>query len=88
MLIKIIDAKYISDYKILVTFNNGEQKVIDLRDHLWGEVFEPLKNLDLFKNFSLNPFTIEWPNGADFAPEFLYQLGQSQTTDQVKMEII
>jgi Protein of unknown function (DUF2442) len=88
MLIKLVDAKYIADYKIHVTFNNGEQKNIDLKDHIWGEIFEPLKNKDFFKDFSLNPFTIEWPNGADFAPEFLYQIGQSKTTDQVKMEII
>jgi hypothetical protein len=88
MLIKLVDAKYIADYKIQVRFNNGEQKIIDLKDQLWGEVFEPLKNKDFFKKFSLNPFTIEWPNGADFAPEFLYQIGQSHAADQVKIEII
>ena len=84
MLIKIVDAKYIADYNIQVTFNNGERKIIDLKDHLWGEVFEPLKNKDYFKNFSLNHFTIEWPNGADFAPEFLYQSDKEKTTDPVK----
>jgi len=51
MLIKLVDAKYIADYKIEVTFNNGEQKIIDLKDQLWEEVFEPLKNKDFFKNF-------------------------------------
>jgi hypothetical protein len=42
---------------------------------LWGEVFEPLKDKDQFAKFMLHDelATIVWPNGADFAPEFLYQ---------------
>ena len=73
-LIKVTNAVYVVDYKIEITFNDGLKKIIDLENQLWGEVFEPLKNLTIFKNFSLNPFTIEWENGADFAPEFLYDI--------------
>ena len=78
MLIKVIDASYVKDYTIQVTFNTLEKKLVDLKDQLWGEVFEPLKDKDFFRNFSLNPFTIEWPNGADFSPEYLYEIGQLQ----------
>jgi hypothetical protein len=70
--IKIEEAKYIDGYKIALTFNDGKKKVVDLKNELWGEVFEPLNDISFFKNFTLNPFTIEWENGADFAPEFLY----------------
>ncbi|WP_037316498.1 DUF2442 domain-containing protein [Salegentibacter sp. Hel_I_6] len=70
--IRIISADYLEDYKIKLKFNDGLEKRIDLEKELYGEIFEPLKNMDYFKNFSLNHFTIEWPNGADFAPEFLY----------------
>lgn len=44
---------------------------------LYGEVFEPLKELAFFKQVKVNPETntVEWPNGADFAPEFLYEIG-------------
>ena len=75
-LLKVTDAKYMEDYKIELTFNDGVRKIVDLKDELWGEVFEPINDLHKFKNFKLNPFTIEWENGADFAPEFLYEIGE------------
>jgi hypothetical protein len=75
-LIKVIGAKYLEGYKIEFRFNNGITKVVDLTNEIYGEVFEPLKDIDYFKNFTLNPFTIEWENGADFSPEFLFRIGQ------------
>ena len=76
ILIKVIDAKYIEGYKIKFKFNDGKTKSIDFKNLLWGEIFEPLQNIDYFKKFKLNPFTIEWENGADFAPEYLYDFGE------------
>ena len=74
--IKVTEAKYIEGYKIKFVFNDGKSKIIDFTDNLWGDVFEPLRDISLFKRFKLNPFTIEWENGADFAPEFLYDFGE------------
>lgn len=74
-LIKVVKARYIEGYKIEFQFNDGKIKTIDLSKEIYGEVFEPLKDIEIFKKFSLNPFTIEWENGADFAPEYLYQIG-------------
>jgi len=76
--IKVTKAKYIEGYKIEIKFNDGKTKIIDFKDQLWGEMFEPLKNIEYFKKFKLNPFTIEWENGADFAPEYLYDFGESK----------
>jgi hypothetical protein len=74
-LIKVVHARYLEGYKIEFRFNNGITKVVDLTNEIYGEVFEPLKDIDYFKNFTLNPFTIEWKNGADFSPEFLFRIG-------------
>lgn len=74
MFLKIIKAEYINDYCIKVLFNDGLEKIIDLKNELYGTVFEPLKELNIFKNFLINCNTISWQNGADFAPEYLYEL--------------
>ena len=72
---KIEAAQYVRDYQIELRFEDGKVGMIDLEDQLWGEVFEPLKDLKLFKAFKIDAelSTIVWPTGADLAPEFLYQ---------------
>ncbi len=80
------DAKYISEYKLLLTFDDGIVKLVDLESHLDGEIFEPLKDINFFEKGSVNPDidTIVWKNGADFSPDFLYEVGteikKTQTT--------
>ena len=71
----ITHAEYIEGYSITLTFSDGSQRVVDLANELFGEVFEPLKDVALFKDFCVNhdTGTIEWSNGADFAPEFLFE---------------
>jgi hypothetical protein len=71
---KLENADYVRDYQIRLKFADGWEGIIDLRDELLGEVFEPLKKIELFRSFCLNEElnTIVWPTGADLAPEFLY----------------
>ncbi len=71
MFIHVTNAKYIDDYKVWLSFNDGAQGEVDLSTELYGEVFEPLKDIDFFKSFKLEGHTLSWKNGADFAPEFL-----------------
>jgi hypothetical protein len=68
------------DYRIYAEFNNGVTGEIDLCNELWGEVFEPLKDKKLFSTARRDPVmgTVVWANGADFAPEFLFDLLISQ----------
>ena len=65
-------------YELRIQFSDGVVKDVDLRGELYGEVFEPLRDPGFFSQVKVNPETrtIEWPNGADFAPEFLYDIGR------------
>ena len=76
MFLEVSKASYLGDYRILLTFNNDETKVVDLQNELNGIVYEPLRQLDYFKNFQIKYNTIEWENGADYAPEYLYEIGE------------
>lgn len=67
-------AYYIADYIIAVEFNDGKKGKVNLEDQLQEPIFQPLKEKAYFKRFKLNSWTITWENGADFAPEFLYEL--------------
>lgn len=71
------DMKYLSGYKLLLTFEDGSLRQVDLAPHLDGEVFEPLKDMSNFKSVHLNSDldTIVWQNGADMSPDFLYEIG-------------
>ena len=76
-------VRHVRDYVLRLEFDNGVTRDVDLRNELHGEIFEPLRNLELFMTVAVNPETrtIEWPNGADFAPEFLFESGTA--VDQV-----
>ncbi len=79
MFLRVEKLEYLEAYKLRLTFSDRVTQEIDLAEELYGEIFEPLKDIELFKQVFLNPETntIEWSNGADFAPEFLYNLRQS-----------
>lgn len=53
-------------------FDDGVEGTVDLADELWGEIFEPLRDPVYFGRFTVED-TLVWPNGADFAPEFLHE---------------
>ena len=74
MFLEVVKAEYMGGYRIKLWFNNHVSMTVDLLSSLRGRVFEPLKDLDQFKRFSVKYNTIEWENGADFAPEYLYSL--------------
>jgi hypothetical protein len=74
----VTSVNYINGYRLRLEFSDGCVKEVDLCGELHGEVFEPLKDLAFFNQVKVNceTNTIEWPNGADFAPEFLYEIGK------------
>ena len=70
-MLEVTSAKYLDKYKLELSINDGVKKIVDLQNSLKGEVFEPLMDINYFKSFKINFNTIEWENGADFAPEYL-----------------
>ncbi|MDR2472906.1 MAG: DUF2442 domain-containing protein [Tannerella sp.] len=75
MFLEVTKAKYLDDYRLFLTFNNGVSKTVDLQNELNGSAFESLRQPDNFRNFRIKYNTIEWENGADLAPEYLYEIG-------------
>jgi len=75
MIPKVIEARYEHDFVVHLRFADGTEGDVDLGDELYGEVFKPLKDPTSFRTLSVHPVfhTLCWPNGADFAPEFLYE---------------
>lgn len=73
-MLHVVRAEYRQDYKIWVEFDEGSSGIADLTDVLWGKMFEPLKDVEKFRLFEVSPVfkTIVWQNGADLAPEALY----------------
>ena len=75
MIRTITDVEYLGEYTLLCTFSNGERRRVDLTPLLSYPAFEELRNLDKFVQFGLDQ-TIFWSNGADIAPEYLYENGK------------
>lgn len=71
-------VRFIKGYELLLTFEDGSTRHVDLAPYLEGDSFEPLKNVNYFKTVQVNADldTIVWDNGADYAPEFLYEISK------------
>jgi len=71
----LLEARHATQYTVWLRFSDGVEGEIDLRGELHGPVFEPLRDPRFFRQFRLDPEfdTLVWPNGADFAPEFLHR---------------
>ena len=68
----IISVEPMSDYKVLVSFNNGERGVLDMKPYLEFGVFRRLKDVEVFQRVRVAFDTIEWEVGVDLDPEFVY----------------
>ena len=71
MLVHVTEAKHRGGHRVWLRFNDGLEGEIDLSGSLRGPVFQPLADVEYFAHFQVDD-TLTWPNGADYAPEFLY----------------
>ena len=69
----VVRAEYRGEFRIHLTFNDLCERTVDFRRWLQGPVFEALKDPAYFREFFVDGGTVAWPNGADIAPETLYQ---------------
>jgi hypothetical protein len=68
------------EYTLLLTFQNNEKKVFDVKPYLNTGQFKQLTDLSSFN--SVHPFlgSIQWQNGLDLCPDLLYE--ESKTLKQ------
>ena len=84
MIIHVTAVKVVGPHSLELAFDNGLRKRVNVRRELYGPVFEPLKDPAFFAKAYLDPDsrTVTWPNGADFAPDFLSEL---ETAEEISM---
>lgn len=73
MYLAVISVKPIEEYKLLLKFENGEEKIFDCSKYLEIGKFKELKNKKEFENIRVSFDSIEWGNGLDLDPEILYR---------------
>ncbi len=90
MIRRIIKASVSGAFRLQLTFNDGVEKVVDLKNELTGPIFQPLRARDFFEQVVLDRVcgTITWPNGADFAPEALHELPDCSEVDSSNLAAV
>lgn len=69
----IVDVQATDDYMLILTFENNERRRFDMAPYLHVGRFSELRNVAVFKKVSVSFDTVEWENGLDIDPEFLYE---------------
>ncbi len=76
MILRVIEARVCDDHSLELRFNNGAHKCVNVLPLLEGPIFAPLLDPAYFAQAEFDAVigTVTWPNGADFAPEALFEL--------------
>ncbi len=73
MYLSVVDVKPLENYNLLLKFENGEERIFDVKPYLEIGKFQELKNTKLFQTVKISFDTIAWENGLDLDPELLYE---------------
>ena len=81
MILRIVEAIVCGEHSLELRFNNGAHKRVNVLPLLEGPIFKPLYDPAYFAQAKLDAVvgTVTWPNGADFAPEALFELPAETT---------
>jgi hypothetical protein len=76
----------LDDYRLLLTFENGERRQFDAKPYLGKGAFAALRDPTVFNSVRVSFDTIQWSNGADLCPEVLFAESQPLATVQAPAE--
>jgi len=74
---RILNVHILDNYRLVLTFNNQERKVFDVKPYLSTGIFKELLKTEIFNSVKVVDGTIQWSNEADFCPDTLYLEGQN-----------
>ena len=77
------DVKPMENFRLLVTFDNKEVRIFDVKPYITGKWYGELGNQAYFKSVMVDGFTVVWPNGQDICPDDLYYMGENVNNDTV-----
>ena len=85
MIIHVTEVRVVGPHSLDLTFDNGIRRRVNLRRELYSVIFEPLRDPSYFAQAYLDPDsrTVAWPNGADFAPDYLFQLESEDVPEEL-----
>lgn len=77
---RVVAFEIVADYTLRVRFDDQSEQTINFRPILAGELFGPLRDLELFRQVEIDAdaHTLVWPNGADFDPATLHDWPQHE----------
>lgn len=78
-MIWVTHAIHTSDYCLHVTFSDGTEGDVDLKETIISDsrhLFQELRDIERFRKFRVDMDTVVWDNGLDLAPEYLYDHAQ------------
>lgn len=76
-----VNVKPLDDYKLFVTFQNGEKKIFDASPLLSLPIYQPLQNESFFKTAKADGMCIYWNDSIDLCPDMLYS--ESKACDDI-----
>lgn len=77
LLLTVTAAEYVGDYTLRLTFSTGKVRLVDFTPLMQKGICRKLQDMDYFKSFRLDPFTVDWNDEIGFAPERLYEMGKA-----------